>query len=341
VSYSIEWPFAGVASRFTLLWQALLSICFIMVYVVIGAAVFNGYEFANSASSVAAIVAYEAQGFTASQAAYLQPYYAFETTNHWQFPYAMRYSMEVITSIGYGVYTPQTSGGRTFAILYIFFGLGIVVLQLETLARAASALPLFVAEHLVRCFRPEWHSPWSRDTEVMGTLEFILDNFQELIRGPDADSKTLEDVRAAVVGMHVMVSSETLDEVLADLDCDGDHRIEGHVASIQLAHTYSRVTLRQKTRSLIISLFLYLSWILMSIGIFTATEDWSVGDAAWFVYITCTTIGLGDFTATSTAGFSYWFICVLGTLGLLGEVIPCAAYVFVYWRQRVTAWWLA
>jgi hypothetical protein len=135
-----------------------------------------------------------------------------------------------------------------------------------------------------------------------------------------------------------VISPETLDVVLADLDCDGDHQIEGTVASIQLAHTYSRITLRQKTRSLCISLCLYLSWILMSIGIFTATEGWTVGDAAWFVYITCTTIGLGDFTATSTAGFSYWFLCVLGTLGMLGEIIPCGVYVFVYWRQRATAW---
>ena len=73
-------------------------------------------------------------GFTASQLEWVNSQFSFDT--NWDFSGAMRYSFEVITTIGYGAYAPQSSGAQAFVVVYAIGGLGVLGLQLGTLGEA-------------------------------------------------------------------------------------------------------------------------------------------------------------------------------------------------------------
>ena len=59
----------------------------------------------------------------------------------------------------------------------------------------------------------------------------------------------------------------------------------------------------------------------ISIPIYDAMEDWNAGEAAWFLYITFSTIGLGDYTPSTTGGEIYLYFYVLASIGLLSVFI--------------------
>ena len=80
-----------------------------------------------------------------------------------------------------------------------------------------------------------------------------------------------------------------------------------------LLNLYRRILLRALTLMVILCG--------CSIPVFMAVEGWDGGDAAWFTFITFTTIGLGDLTPTHGAGLIYWYFFVFTTLGLLSLAI--------------------
>ena len=120
-----------------------------------------------------------AQGFTAAQTQFLDGYSQLRSSDNWNFSGAMRYSFEAITTIGYGAYSPQSSGAQAFVVFYAALGLGIVGLQFGTFTEAMVVV-------MERCFDVLCRVLGRRDCSpihyrrVMHAVERVFDNFAEM-----------------------------------------------------------------------------------------------------------------------------------------------------------------
>ena len=50
----------------------------------------------------------------------------------WDFVDSLYFSVITLTTVGYGDFSPQTTGGKLFTIFYIFIGLGMILSFLQT-----------------------------------------------------------------------------------------------------------------------------------------------------------------------------------------------------------------
>lgn len=50
----------------------------------------------------------------------------------WSYLDSLYFSVITLTTVGYGDFSPQTSGGKLFTIFYIFIGLGMIISFLHT-----------------------------------------------------------------------------------------------------------------------------------------------------------------------------------------------------------------
>ena len=50
----------------------------------------------------------------------------------WDYIDSLYFSVITLTTVGYGDFSPQTSGGKLFTIFYIFIGLGMILSFLHT-----------------------------------------------------------------------------------------------------------------------------------------------------------------------------------------------------------------
>ncbi|MBY5959274.1 potassium channel family protein [Membranicola marinus] len=51
----------------------------------------------------------------------------------WDYVDALYFSIITLTTIGYGDFTPQTTGGKLFTIFYIIVGIGIILAFINTI----------------------------------------------------------------------------------------------------------------------------------------------------------------------------------------------------------------
>ncbi len=51
----------------------------------------------------------------------------------WNYVDSLYFSVITLTTVGYGDFSPQTTGGKLFTIFYIFIGLGMILSFLQTL----------------------------------------------------------------------------------------------------------------------------------------------------------------------------------------------------------------
>lgn len=51
----------------------------------------------------------------------------------WGYVDSLYFSVITLTTVGYGDFSPQTTGGKLFTIFYIFIGLGMILSFLQTL----------------------------------------------------------------------------------------------------------------------------------------------------------------------------------------------------------------
>ncbi|MFK7772938.1 MAG: potassium channel family protein [Saprospiraceae bacterium] len=51
----------------------------------------------------------------------------------WSYLDSLYFSIITLTTVGYGDFSPQTTGGKMFTIFYIFLGIGIILAFINTL----------------------------------------------------------------------------------------------------------------------------------------------------------------------------------------------------------------
>eukprot|EP00667_Euglena_gracilis_P000844 EG_transcript_844 len=301
----------------------------IMAYVAIGGAVFSQFE-EQVPDPPPFLDAFSHLGLTAGQLKFVQTFAPPEAP--WSFAVGMRYSLESITTIGYGDYSLRTGGARTFAMFYILFGLGMIGVQLESLGEASRVLLHLLFDTFSQ--RMKWQGvSMHRDDQLISKLKDLLDQLEQLAGRPEglsmADLQQQVELACTASG----IQTEMLEAMLgvSGMEAQLVH-VDASCASVSLARLFHRVVVRRAVRELVGGSLVLLVVILTALPVFVYAESWTVGDAAWFCYITTTTIGLGDYATTSTLGLVWWYFLVFVTIGQLSVFFPSLRVV---WRGVV------
>mmetsp|Transcript_92247 Transcript_92247/g.159914 ORF Transcript_92247/g.159914 Transcript_92247/m.159914 type:complete len:382 (-) Transcript_92247:9-1154(-) len=313
------------------------SVLVVMGYVCIGGFAFAAFEGEPERFLKQTIypVALQSQGFNATQMEYVGGELDLNTIR-WDFVGAMRYSMDLITTIGYGNFAPETSASRLLVFMYVPAGIALIAYHLDALAQVMLWMTRVMFDFVIGHTCGPQYGNKAIERKIK-TILTILDNCDQL-SGQGQGQVTLPRPQL----------QRWMEECTGNYDLPPKVREvldlleQGGQGQVRLSQCWSRLTqyyrscvvhlaFRQLMRTLLMMVFLCLT----SIPIFMALESWSVGDAAWFTYITFTTIGLGDLTPTHNFGLIYWYYFVFTTLGLLSLAITDAKVVLPELLQRV------
>jgi len=58
--------------------------------------------------------------------------FAYHRLEGWDYVDSLYFSVITLTTVGYGDFSPQTTGGKIFTIFYIFIGLGMILSFVHT-----------------------------------------------------------------------------------------------------------------------------------------------------------------------------------------------------------------
>jgi len=268
-------------------------------------------------------VAAAEHGFTNAQFGYLTS--ALKLDADWTVVGGSRFAFECLGTIGYGGQAPVSSGARTFLVFYIIFGLGLVGLQLGKLAAvmrfAVQALWEFVLNIL------PWKFPGvQHDRRLLRLNDAALEACSNISKEKKAVS--LDDLRQCIEAA-THPRPEDLDELMEALSRNARWQaVLVSDVSISFARLHRGLLMWQRIRDFVGAAGSVLLFCSVSLPVFVVLEGWSFGDTAWFMYITITCIGLGDFAVQSGSATAYWFFFVLMTIGM-EYLLVSATYVLL------------
>jgi len=332
-SHQFEWgPLRLVAARFRNVIRFCKAVCIIMAYTFFGGLVFSGFEAREQAAAWATFNQAAAQcGFTASQAAYLVPHFKLDAD--WSILGGSRFAFEALSTLGYGALAPKSSGGRTFLIFYVIFGLGLVGFQLGRLAEVVRLTAQLIWDGLA------YFLPWTvtgthHDQRLLRMITSALEAFEGVAR--QSRVVPVEELRGLLADAG---DARDVAELMAFVSCSAKGQdISVRELSVNLARLYNDLRVRTWRRDLAAAWMIMAILFLVSIPVFATLEQWSVGNASWFMYITVSGIGLGDLVVTTTPAVAYWFFFVFITIGTQYIFVCSVFVVFGDLHRRIMGW---
>eukprot|EP00667_Euglena_gracilis_P002433 EG_transcript_2432 len=311
-SHEFHWGILALfAQRFSLAYNALKAVAIIMGYTFIGAMVFHAYEVdvvPGEVQDFQALV--REQNFDDVQQAYLLR--ALKLTADWSILGAARYSLECICTLGYGNLAPRSTGGRTFLVFYIILGLGVVAFQLQKLGEVVQFMVHLCADALARVL--PWRLQTHRhDRRLLRLLEEAMDACEGIVTS--RNPLTLGEVKAHIVSLDNPAEADVKELLSWLVQGSKNMQIHPRDLSVNLAQAYHRLLVRKELLNFLGGLLTLAVLLVVSLPVYMAFESWTIGEAAWFMYITITGIGLGDYVLSNGTAIFYWFFFVLVTVG--------------------------
>ena len=206
----------------------------------------------------------------------------------------------VATTIGYGVFSPQTEGGQMFTIFY-----SLVAIPIGTSCIVA------IAGMAVHGFTVLYSMTLNR-------LDTAFDNL-DIDGGGFLDH---EELKHGLLALNVKIDEEEFQHVLQIIDEDGDQQIDRNEfkTAVHLLHAdLSEVSARgAELKILLITLFL---WLGLGTGLFMIIEKWNFVEAIYFTMVTLTTVGLGDYAPKKMGGKVLLYIFTFVGIGLVATLI--------------------
>eukprot|EP00746_Dinoflagellata_sp_MGD_P084720 gnl/MRDRNA2_/MRDRNA2_33599_c0_seq1.p1 gnl/MRDRNA2_/MRDRNA2_33599_c0~~gnl/MRDRNA2_/MRDRNA2_33599_c0_seq1.p1 ORF type:complete len:527 (+),score=126.05 gnl/MRDRNA2_/MRDRNA2_33599_c0_seq1:62-1642(+) len=218
--------------------------------------------------------------------------------SHWSFWDAMYFAAVTVTTVGYGDLGPTNDGMKVFTILYILFGLAIVASVVTDFAesivqRYEKKMEEFNQRLLEKMAATAKAAAAQADAAAQKTagLAQKLDG-----NGPGVPGKVLEKLGASPVGKIGKMGKDQISKGISGM-------------GVGMAELNNQID-REMVRKLWMSLWLFLSPVLLGTVFFKFNEEWSWLDAFYWSVVTCTTVGYGDMSLTkeSSRAFSFFFI---------------------------------
>lgn len=232
----------------------------------------------------------------------------------WDFSKACLFCFTIVTTIGYGTFAPTTPWGQMFLVFYSLVGIPVAGLSLG-----------YTAERILYFFT--WLSKVGQDK-----VELAFNHFDEDGSGELDQNEFSEAVR--LLGFNL--SEDRFRQLWNQIDSDGGGMIdiEEFRKTIQLIHADVTETAGQKSK-LYITILLILIWVAIgTVVLYYVEENWRVINTVYFLFVSLTTVGLGDVFPETNIGRSFLILFCLVGLGLLAILIKLLENIFGSIKQK-------
>ena len=209
----------------------------------------------------------------------------------------MFFSFTLVSTIGYGKFTPITPSAKIFSMFYILLGVPI----------GAYSFGLFASFTLNII---NWLTTFNGDP---------LNRVYKLIGLDKGDSLTPNQIKRIILKLDDTLTELEIEEVIDDADIDEDGKISyKELKNIIYIKNWNLLKITHTCHQFTYVLILILLYLLIGTITFHYGENWSLLDSLYFCVITITTIGLGDLYPIHNKMLVFMFSCIgLGLVALL------------------------
>ncbi|KAF7636646.1 hypothetical protein Mgra_00003824 [Meloidogyne graminicola] len=189
----------------------------------------------------------------------------------------------IFTTIGYGDIVAETTGGKCLVVIYALIGIPLIISILNVWGSV-----------LLNIFQTFWYN-------------YLLHNLRKLpfigerrgIVPIEGEIKFLEE------------ENQTNDD--NDNEEKKNEQIsEGFIIEKENAVIIKEGKSEEKELPLKVALLLLIIWILLCATLFTIFQKWTFLDAAYFFFVSLTTIGFGDYSANHRVACAYFILILIG-----------------------------
>ena len=224
-----------------------------------------------------------------------------QSTNNWTFLNALIFSFTIITTIGYGTFTPSTIAGQIFLVVYSCFAIPVSGIALACIAERA--LYVFTLISMV-----------GQDKTLQAFRAFDEDDSGELDKE--------EFLQAVGLLLDIDLNTNQQNKLWNKVDEDGSGSVDLDEFKWAINYMHADVTESAGRKNRIkVTLIGILLWICIGISVFCWIENWDVARSFYFCSVSLLTIGLGDVFPTSTGGLIFLLVFAMIGLGLIAVLL--------------------
>ncbi|XP_043269263.1 uncharacterized protein [Venturia canescens] len=206
----------------------------------------------------------------------------------WSFLNAVLYCLTVITTIGYGHIAPSTTTGRAITIVYAIFGIPMFLIILadfgKLFTRGIKFLWAFVRRvyYTGSCRRVRRTVPVQ---EVMKGVQIVYD-LATFRRPSQMNSEEIEE----------MEKQQNQTQTVLNLDGNAPPSAQPHTPGTPGTPALSTFAIDDEFNLPIsVAIIILLVYIFVGATVYTFWEQWAFFESFYFVFISMSTIGFGDF----------------------------------------------
>ncbi|XP_053976087.1 trichohyalin isoform X1 [Hylaeus volcanicus] len=197
----------------------------------------------------------------------------------WTFLNAVVYCLTVITTIGYGHISPSTSTGRAITIVYAIFGIPMFLIILADFGKLFTRGIKFLWAFVRRLYYTGSCRKVRRTVPV-----------QEVMKGV----QLVYDL--ATFKRPSQINPEDIEEMQKQAQSQAVLNLDGNVPDTPVTPAMSTFAIDDEFNLPIsLAIFILLSYIFIGATLFCLSEGWGFFESFYFVFISMSTIGFGDY----------------------------------------------